>query len=1136
MLRSRLLSVICFALVVLGALVECPAADWPQWRYDARRSARSPEVLPDRLHLQWQRDYRPLKPAFWQARQKRVQFDLGYEPVVAGKTLLIGSSRNDRVTALDTETGDERWRFYADGPVRLAPAVWQDKVYFASDDGCLYCLDVERGNMLWKRRASPSQRKVIGNGRLISVWPARGGPVVAGGRVYFAAGVWPFEGIFVYALDAETGDVIWVNDRCGSLYITHPHGAASFGGPAPQGYLLIQGDQLVVPSSRAFPAFFDLETGKLATFDFGYGGHGSVPGGWFVATDARGRLVVDSEINTEGHDAGQQTIGQPGIRRAEGEPLRPEVSVGGKTYQVKAGAAKTVTLGPAERRFQEGIDGVQGRVHTMLAADGKLFVVTRAGRISCFGHSPGEPKRHELETRPLDSPRDTWSAKAERILALAGVKEGHALVLGIGTGRLVEELLKQSELHVVAIDPNAEKVDALRRRLDGAGLYGVRVAVHQGDPLDFGLPPYLAGLVVSEDLDAAGLASGKRFVENLLRCLRPYGGTACLEIPAERREAFAGWCKQAGSTGARMKWEAPFAALLRTGPLPGAADFTGRQNFDRSVKAPFGLLWFGDTFHHHKLYHKTFQHETGRGLPTNIQVVNGVMRYEVVKEPYGPNPKSMSYHQYLRHLEKHKTYSDAFIDVYTGHVMSQAAAARVTFREYDPTPDTRGNLWSIPSVRRNPLTGFEEGREFLKTYGCDRTPVDYGDLFTMRSGTPAYYDKRVESGTVNIGGLRSGCRNSIVPACGVLSLPSWTGNCTCNYPVYTSLALVPMPQGFEQWSAWGDVAKDGPIKQVGINFGAPGDRAGDDGTLWLDFPSVGGPSPRVPVHVEPQQPEWYYRHSVWMQGGDGWPWVTASGVKGIREIRIEPVARKPIVAGGQIGIRWAGLIEPQFSETYTFHAESDEGVRLWIDDKLVLDNERNLRRGERGEVSGTVPLTAASKAEIKVEYYGPRNIPADRRRKLALRWSSRSVPKSVVPKERLFAANDRPGGLRAAYYETKFSGPSVPAIDPQIDFDWGRDLPPPLRPSTEPVKPYGSYTVELLFAEPDGLQPGQRVFSVALQGKEVLRDFDVAGEAGGPNRGVVRTFRDIRVSDDLTISFRPKVGRPLVSGVRLVAD
>lgn len=265
MLWLKIFAVISVATVALSIAIVCTAADWPQWRYDAGRSACSPQELPDPLHLLWRRDYPPVKPAFWQVRQERVQFDLGYEPVVAGKTLLVGSSRNDCLTALDTETGGERWRFYADGPIRLAPAACKNKVYFASDDGCLYCLDIESGTLLWKRRAAPSQRKVVGNGRLISVWPARGGPVVADDRVYFAAGVWPFEGIFVYALDAETGEVIWMNDRCGSLYLQHPHAAMSFGGPSPQGYLLIHGDQLVVPSSRAFPAFFDIENGKLAS-------------------------------------------------------------------------------------------------------------------------------------------------------------------------------------------------------------------------------------------------------------------------------------------------------------------------------------------------------------------------------------------------------------------------------------------------------------------------------------------------------------------------------------------------------------------------------------------------------------------------------------------------------------------------------------------------------------------------------------------------------------------------------------------------------------------------------------------------------------------------------------------------------
>jgi outer membrane protein assembly factor BamB len=207
------------------------AADWPMWRHDAGRTASSSEALPEKLVLQWVRHDRPLKPAFWQVRQERVQFDLGYEPVVMGKTLFIGTSLNDSVTALNTETGAERWRYYADGPVRLAPAAAKGRVYFGSDDGFLYCLNAASGKLVWKVRGAPSNRKVLGNGRLISVWPVRGGPVVLNDHVYFAAGVWPFEGIFIHALDARTGKTIWVNDRAGSLQLAHPHGALSFGGP-----------------------------------------------------------------------------------------------------------------------------------------------------------------------------------------------------------------------------------------------------------------------------------------------------------------------------------------------------------------------------------------------------------------------------------------------------------------------------------------------------------------------------------------------------------------------------------------------------------------------------------------------------------------------------------------------------------------------------------------------------------------------------------------------------------------------------------------------------------------------------------------------------------------------------------------
>src|SRR5207302_10044387 len=122
------------------------AADWPMWRYDANRSAASPEDLPASLHLQWVREYPPLKPAW--PDQPKMQFDAAYEPIVVDKTLFVGSPHDDALTALDTETGEEKWRFFADGPIRFAPVAWEGRLYFTADDGYLYCLEAGKGSLL----------------------------------------------------------------------------------------------------------------------------------------------------------------------------------------------------------------------------------------------------------------------------------------------------------------------------------------------------------------------------------------------------------------------------------------------------------------------------------------------------------------------------------------------------------------------------------------------------------------------------------------------------------------------------------------------------------------------------------------------------------------------------------------------------------------------------------------------------------------------------------------------------------------------------------------------------------------------------------------------------------------------------
>ena len=88
-------------------------------------------------------------------------------------------------------------------------------------------------------------------------------------------------------------------------------------------------------------------------------------------------------------------------------------------------------------------------------------------------------------------------------------------------------------------------------------------------------------------------------------------------------------------------------------------------------------------------------------------------------------------------------------------------------------------------------------------------------------------------------------------------------------------------------------------------------------------------------------------------------------------------------------IRWSGMVEPRFSEEYRFHAEVNRRVRLWIDDRLVIDQWR----GEGGDYSSDkIPMVAGKKVPIRLEYTSPNGFMLCR-----LRWSSKSQGRDLIP-------------------------------------------------------------------------------------------------------------------------------------------
>lgn len=213
-----------------------------------------------------------------------------------------------------------------------------------------------------------------------------------------------------------------------------------------------------------------------------------------------------------------------------------------------------------------------------------------------------------LPANPFDDDKQSeryrvWAAEAiERL----GVKDGYALVLGAGDGRLAYHLATASNLQVVVVEPDAAKVQQARAALDEARLYGARVSVHHAplDQLPYG--PFFANLIVNQPLDAEPLPIS---LDALYPLLRPQGGLLLIsswqaaEDGAES-DGFQGWTTSADLTagtsemveiGGQSCWQ------HRRGALPGAGEWTHQYGLpnnaacsqDDLLRGDLTALWWG---------------------------------------------------------------------------------------------------------------------------------------------------------------------------------------------------------------------------------------------------------------------------------------------------------------------------------------------------------------------------------------------------------------------------------------------------------------------------------------------------------------------------------------------------------------
>jgi len=642
------------ALVFLSFRVTA-AADWPTYKGDPARSSVTVEELVFPLVRTWV--YRPSqrpRPAWPEPGKEvnRTDFDYAFQPVMAGGLVYFGSSADDTVRALNAETGQLVWRYTTSGPVRFAPTIAHGRAYVVSDDGCLYCLDAKTGKLIWRFQAAPDGDRLLGNGRMISRWPCRSGALVVGDIVYCIAGMWPTEGVYVYALDAETGKEVWCNDSSGNIYVDLPHAVANgFSGVAPQGYLVVCGDVLLVPTGRSVPAGFDRRTGRLLYYKpekthyhgaaYGGGVWGSAAGDLYFNTNNRFHNPSEAHVGEAepcsedgviaywlasgeqaSHIAGKYRVlaagdvvyaaGNGSIDAIGLKVLRKKRRVGSKDLKwttphpsrvyCMAMAGRTVLTGNRDGiRAFDAADGkpvwavdLKGQqVRGMAVAGGRLVAATHSGLLLCFASGKdgdAAPRQVQEACRPSAVP-DAQKRRAAEIVRRSGKSEGYALVVGESDTRLAEALAGQSHLHVVSVLLATSEAVAEQKWLLDAGLLGSRVAVHAvRNPVHSDLPSYFADLVV-----VSGKAKGIS-AKACYRILRPCGGTLCFVDLADT--AMKEFVNDAGMPEKEVDRK---GGLVIRGKLPGAGEWGypwadgGRSGIgaESRVRFPMALLWFG---------------------------------------------------------------------------------------------------------------------------------------------------------------------------------------------------------------------------------------------------------------------------------------------------------------------------------------------------------------------------------------------------------------------------------------------------------------------------------------------------------------------------------------------------------------
>jgi outer membrane protein assembly factor BamB len=218
-------------------------------------------------------------------------------------------------------------------------------------------------------------------------------------------------------------------------------------------------------------------------------------------------------------------------------------------------------------------------------------------------------------------------------------------------------------------------------------------------------------------------------------------------------------------------------------------------------------------------------------------------------------------------------------------------------------------------TRQHPLTGEETPWSFMRPgHHCGMvTACD--NMLLFRSGYTGFYDLTADEGTRHFSGHRLGCWINAIPTNGVVVIPEASAGCVCMFSIASTIVMEPR-EARRPWTLYSGVGATTPVKQMSLNFGAPGDRRDASGKLWLAYPRpVPNPSKRTGLDLKLEcNAQFLPGGGFFTDDGDAsesssaeLAWVSSSGARGATRWVIPLLGPSDAPAKYTVRLMFAGL-------------------------------------------------------------------------------------------------------------------------------------------------------------------------------------------------------------------------------------